>query len=173
MPSLFTDKGGGSINDETKVELALIGAATIISVAYIASQSGWKPTMPSLPSPSPSKEPLTSPSTESPPATKGGQVIEITDAQLQDTIKNYPKLVIDAYTPPCSPCAQLAPILERVAGETGVTVARMNMYENQALQRISQFDGVPTLFYYSKGTLKEVQTGAPTEDVLRAKMKAL
>lgn len=151
------------VDNETKVELAILGIAGAVAVLYVASKND----MLKMPTP---------PSDGGNGGSKGGKVIEITGAQLDSTIRNEKRLVVDAYTPPCGPCAALAPVLEKLAGETGVTVARMDVSvasSNNILQSVSHFDGVPTLFYYSKGKLIEVATGAPYELDLKKKMERL
>jgi thioredoxin 1 len=58
-----------------------------------------------------------------------GAVVEVTDQSFeQEVLKSDKPVLVDFWAPGCPPCAALAPILEKVAGELGeqVKFAKVN-----------------------------------------------
>lgn len=70
-------------------------------------------------------------------------------------------VVIDYWAPWCGPCKALNPILEEAAEALGdeAIIAKVNIDDLPALARENGVSSIPTLFYYSHGTLCHRYTG--------------
>ena len=54
-----------------------------------------------------------------------GDVISISDSQYEETV-GQGWVLVDFWAPWCGPCKALGPVLEQVAGERDITVAKVN-----------------------------------------------
>ena len=79
-----------------------------------------------------------------------------------DVLKSSQPVLVDYWAAWCGPCKQIAPMLEEVAAEYAVkvTVAKLNVDENQ--QTASEFGirGIPTLMLFKDGKVAATKVGA-------------
>ena len=89
------------------------------------------------------------------------------EAHLQDLIRESHVLLVDFYADWCGPCKMLKPIVERLAAETDATVAKVDIDRLQNLAEANNVQGVPTMFLYVDGELREQLVGLREESTLR------
>ena len=80
-------------------------------------------------------------------------------ASFKEILQSDTPTLIDFYATWCGPCKALGPILEQVAGETEITVAKVNTdTDSQNAARLG-VRGIPALFLFHNGSLVANQAG--------------
>jgi thioredoxin 1 len=98
--------------------------------------------------------------------------IEITEATFNETIQNYPIVVIDCWAAWCGPCRMIAPIIEELAREYAgkVVFGKLDVDKNRAVSMQYQIMSIPTLMVFSHGKLVDRIMGALPKPVLEARI---
>ena len=88
---------------------------------------------------------------------------KITDQSFEaDVLKSGSPVLVDFWAEWCGPCKQIAPALEQIAEEMKgqLTVAKMNIDENQRIASQYGVRGIPTLMLFKEGKLVATKVGA-------------
>lgn len=95
----------------------------------------------------------------------------ISDASFEnDVVKSDTPVLVDYWAEWCGPCRMIAPLLDEVAQEFKgrVTVAKMNVDENQATPAKFGIRGIPTLMMFKNGAVVGTKVGAVSKSQLTA-----
>ena len=88
----------------------------------------------------------------------------------QDVLKAAKPVLVDYWAAWCGPCRMIAPILDEVSGEyhERLTVAKLDVDENQGTSMKYGIRGVPTLMLFKDGNVVATHVGALTKSQLTA-----
>lgn len=99
--------------------------------------------------------------------------IQLLDADIEETMKKYPTIVIDCWAPWCGPCRMIGPIIEELAKDMkGIIVfGKMNVDENPQTSMKYKIMSIPTLLVFKNGSLVDRIVGAMPKEMLMQKLK--
>jgi len=95
----------------------------------------------------------------------------VSDASFEaDVIKSGQPVLVDYWAAWCGPCKMIAPILEEVASEYAgrLTVAKLNVDDNQDTAAKYGIRGIPTLMLFKNGQVAATKVGALSKSQLTA-----
>ena len=93
-------------------------------------------------------------------------IINTTDENFEkDVLKNQKPVLTDFWASWCSPCLQLAPILEEIAEEMKdqIVIAKHNIDDHPNQPTRFGVRGIPTMLLFKNGELAGTQVGVTTK----------
>jgi len=103
-------------------------------------------------------------------ASAGRGIIKVTESDFKENVLDASGVtLVDFWAEWCGPCLTLAPILEEVNAETGITIAKVNVDENPALADQYKINAIPAVYVFADGEHVETLIGVnPKENYLNA-----
>lgn len=98
-------------------------------------------------------------------------ILHTTDASFdQDVLQSSSAVLVDYWAEWCGPCKMIAPVLDEVAKEYSgkLTVAKLNIDENQGTPPKFGIRGIPTLMLFKNGNVVATKVGALSKSQLTA-----
>ena len=100
--------------------------------------------------------------------------IVVSDRNFDQTVKNYPLIVVDCWAAWCAPCRAIAPIVEELAKEYSgkVVFGKLNVDENPETTQRYGVMAIPTLLVMKEGKEVDRVVGILPKNQLEAKVNA-
>lgn len=101
----------------------------------------------------------------------GDGIIHVSDSTFEDQVLNSAKpVLVDYWAAWCGPCKMIAPILDEISDEYAdkLTVAKINIDENQQTPQKYAVRGIPTLMIFKNGEIAGTKVGAMSKSQLSA-----
>ncbi|WP_091736579.1 thioredoxin [Phenylobacterium immobile] len=89
--------------------------------------------------------------------------VKITDQSFdQDVLQAGKPVLVDFWAEWCGPCKQIAPALEQISEELAgqVTIAKLNIDDNQMTPSRYGVRGIPTMMLFKDGQMTAMKVGA-------------
>ena len=102
-------------------------------------------------------------------------ILNVTDSSFEDEVlKSELPVVLEFCAEWCGPCKNIAPILDELADEyqNKLTVAKINIDENQKIPASYGVRGIPTLILFKGGEVIATNVGQATKSQLEAFFEA-
>ena len=98
-------------------------------------------------------------------------IIHVADSTFEEQVlKSDSPVMVDYWAEWCGPCKMIAPILDEIAEEYNgkLTVAKLNIDENQETPQKYAVRGIPTLMIFKDGEIAATKVGAVSKSQLSA-----
>lgn len=98
-------------------------------------------------------------------------IIQVADSTFEDQVlKSESPVMVDYWAEWCGPCKMIAPILDEIADEYKgkLTIAKLNIDENQETPQKYAVRGIPTLMIFKDGEVAATKVGAVSKSQLSA-----
>jgi len=98
-------------------------------------------------------------------------IVHTSDGTFEaDVLQNEKAVLLDFWAEWCGPCKMIAPALAEIAEEYKgrVSVAKLNIDENQNTAPKYQVRGIPTLMLFKNGVVEAQTVGAKSKTELKA-----
>jgi len=98
--------------------------------------------------------------------------IVVSDRNFDQTVKNYPLVIVDCWAAWCAPCRAIAPIVEELAKEYSgkVVFGKLNVDENPETAEKFGIKAIPTLLVMKNGAEVDRIVGLLPKSQLEAKI---
>lgn len=103
--------------------------------------------------------------------TMSEHITHLSDATFEQKVLQAPlPVLVDYWAEWCGPCKMIAPILEDISKEYAgrLTVAKLNIDDNQQTPPKYGIRGIPTLMLFKNGNVEATKVGALSKSQLMA-----
>lgn len=99
---------------------------------------------------------------------------QITDANINEMLKEKKITIIDFWAPWCGPCKMLGPIIDELAvSNEDITIGKVNVDENAETAIKYGIRGIPTMIFFKDGEQVDKIVGVKSKADLQAKINEL
>ena len=101
--------------------------------------------------------------------------LAITDATINDVLKENNLVVIDFWAEWCGPCRMLGPVIDELATEYDgkVVIGKVDVDENNEIAAKYGIRNIPTILFVKNGEIIDKHVGVAQKSILVEKIEAL
>ena len=101
--------------------------------------------------------------------------LAITDATINDVLKENNLVVIDFWAEWCGPCRMLGPVIDELATEYDgkVVIGKVDVDENDEIAAKYGIRNIPTILFVRNGEIIDKHVGVAQKSILVEKIEAL
>jgi thioredoxin 1 len=102
----------------------------------------------------------------------GNNTVEATDQNFTEIVGSTTPTLVDFWAEWCGPCKMMNGPLDELAGENSgkLTVAKLNVDENQQTAMSFEVMGIPTMIIFQDGVEKKRMVGARSKTQLQQEL---
>ena len=89
-----------------------------------------------------------------------GEVRNVSDSEFNDTVNDSEWVIVDFWAPWCAPCKAIGPVLESVAQEREILVAKVDTEQNSGTAAQLGVRSMPALFIDRNGSNLSQRVGS-------------
>lgn len=97
-------------------------------------------------------------------------VINVNDRNFAAEVQKHQMALVDFWAPWCAPCRMVAPVLEALSEENGLTVLKLNVDQNPVTASQYRIMSIPTLIVFKNGKPAETLIGYMPKDALKRRL---
>ncbi|MEF8879816.1 MAG: thioredoxin [Candidatus Thermoplasmatota archaeon] len=99
--------------------------------------------------------------------------IKMSDADIDQHVEKYDKVVVDCWAPWCGPCKTIGPIIEDLAEEMQgeFVFGKLNVDENKQTASKYGIMSIPSLLIFKNGELVDKMVGAMPKENIKSKLQ--
>ena len=119
------------------------------------------------------REMMTSNTSNGDKAQVSAKPMELNDRTFTGEVAKHDLMVVDFWAPWCGPCQYVSPIVEELARDYAGKVAfgKLNVDDNSMVSTQFRVMSIPTIMFFKKGRLVDMQIGAVPKQFLDQKIK--
>ena len=119
------------------------------------------------------REMMTSNTSNGDKAQVSAKPMELNDRTFKGEVAKHDLMVVDFWAPWCGPCQYVSPIVEELARDYAGKVAfgKLNVDDNPMVSTQFRVMSIPTIMFFKKGRLVDMQIGAVPKQFLDQKIK--
>jgi thioredoxin 1 len=110
-----------------------------------------------------------------PPQQVKPQMMELSDSNFEQAIRNNKLMVVDFWAPWCGPCRIVSPIIEELSSEYAgkLGFGKLNVDDNPLTAQSYGIQGIPTIMFFRDGQPVDLIVGAAPKAYIAAKINRL
>ena len=95
-------------------------------------------------------------------------IVKVTNQNFKEVISENEIVIIDFYANWCGPCKLIAPHLEDLSKELGITIGKIDCDMEMELANSFSIVSIPTLLIYKNGQMVNKVVGYRTKDEIKS-----